>query len=135
MAKGAIAMIVKLKCMIRVWRNHSKSKPTTSAAQLLLSPPPPPTADTHSANSKVRPVYVGQSRRLYQLSPHLVEHPLFRVLVQKSGGTTSNEAAVVDCEVVLFEHFLWMLENNYDEIKQPAETLEEIVGFYTSMSI
>lgn len=132
MAKGAIAMLVKLKCMIRIWRNHSKIKSTIPTAQLLLSPPPPSTGDLHTTNCcKVRPVYVGRSRRLYQLSPHLVEHPLFRVLVQKSGGTTSiNEAEVVDCEVVLFEHFLWMLENNYDEIKQP-ELLDEIVGFYT----
>ncbi|KAK6784602.1 hypothetical protein RDI58_018057 [Solanum bulbocastanum] len=71
------------------------------------------------------PVYVGKSRRRYLVSSDVIDHPLFRELVERSGE--SEEYITVGCEVVLFEHLLWMLEN---ADPQP-ESLEELVEFYS----
>lgn len=71
----------------------------------------------------LRAVYVGKSRRRYLISSDVIEHPLFRQLVERSGD---SEAITVGCEVVLFEHLLWMLEN---ADPQP-ESLHELVDFY-----
>ncbi|KAK4342365.1 hypothetical protein RND71_038181 [Anisodus tanguticus] len=70
-------------------------------------------------------VYVGKSRRRYLVNSEVVDHPLFRELVEKSGDT--EEYITVGCEVVLFEHLLWMLEN---ADPQP-ESLDELVEFYS----
>ncbi|GJN16064.1 hypothetical protein PR202_gb03014 [Eleusine coracana subsp. coracana] len=52
----------------------------------------------------------------------LVGHPLFQTLVDRTAGG----GTVVGCEVVLFEHMLWMLEN---ADPQP-ESLEDLVEYY-----
>ncbi|XP_057544404.1 auxin-responsive protein SAUR76-like [Amaranthus tricolor] len=74
------------------------------------------------------PVYVGKSRRRYMVSSEVIDHPLFRELVERSigGGYGGDEEVFVECEVVLFEHMLWMLEN---ADPQP-ESLDELVDFY-----
>lgn len=76
------------------------------------------------------PVYVGKSRRRYLVSSHLLDHPLFRVLVQRSAGGPSSPspsaAVVVGCEVVLFEHLLWMLQNG----DPPPDSPEELADLY-----
>ncbi|CAA7395600.1 unnamed protein product [Spirodela intermedia] len=83
----------------------------------------------------LHPVYVGKSRRRYLISSDLVDHPLLRVLLQRSAGAAAEEAGgggggrptpVVGCEVVLFDHLLWMIEN---ADPQP-ESLDELVEFY-----
>ncbi|CAH9118818.1 unnamed protein product [Cuscuta europaea] len=81
-----------------------------------------PAAYSCSPSSKdLHTVYVGKSRRRYLVGADIIEHPLFRELAVQSG-----ESITVGCEVVLFEHFLWMLEN---ADPQP-ESLNELVGFY-----
>lgn len=77
----------------------------------------------------LHPVYVGKSRRRYLIAADLVGHPLFQNLVDRSGGVGVGAAGgtvVVGCEVVLFEHLLWMLEN---ADPQP-ESLDELVEYY-----
>ncbi|KAK8931454.1 hypothetical protein KSP39_PZI016507 [Platanthera zijinensis] len=69
------------------------------------------------------PVYVGKSRRRYIVSSELVDHPRFKNLVEGSGGGGDT---IVGCEVVLFEHLLWMLEN----ADHRTESLDELVDFY-----
>ncbi|XP_009610754.1 auxin-responsive protein SAUR76-like [Nicotiana tabacum] len=81
--------------------------------------------DNHCSNKNVFPVYVGKSRRRYLVNSDVVDHPLFRELIEKSGD--SEEYITVGCEVVLFEHLLWMLEN---ADPQP-ESLDELVEFYS----
>ncbi|XP_006661271.2 serine, glycine and glutamine-rich protein-like [Oryza brachyantha] len=76
----------------------------------------------------LHPVYVGKSRRRYLIAADLVGHPMFQNLVDRSGGggVGAGGGTVVGCEVVLFEHLLWMLEN---ADPQP-ESLDELVEYY-----
>ncbi|XP_010939864.2 auxin-responsive protein SAUR76 [Elaeis guineensis] len=75
----------------------------------------------------LHPVYVGKSRRRYLISSNIAGHPLFQLLVQRSGGSEEGGAATfVECEVVLFEHLIWMLEN---ADPQP-ESFDELAEFY-----
>jgi hypothetical protein len=130
MAKGGLG---KLRCMIRRWNSSSR----------IISRAPPATAGDrdggggassfHGAADEVpkglHPVYVGKSRRRYLISEDLVGHPLFRTLVDHSGGGAGDAGGsciVVGCEVVLFEHMLWMLEN----AEPPPESLDELVEYY-----
>ncbi|WOK96369.1 auxin-responsive protein SAUR71-like [Canna indica] len=134
MAKSGNGRLSKLKCIIKRW--HSSSRLTRTA---------PSSAGGGAASSKseawhstsfhgadevppgLHPVYVGRSRRRYLVSEELVGHPLFRVLVERSGGHDGGAAGtVIGCEVVLFEHLLWMLEN----AEPPPEALDELVEFY-----
>ncbi|KAG0480081.1 hypothetical protein HPP92_010677 [Vanilla planifolia] len=73
-----------------------------------------------------QPVYVGKSRRRYLVSSGLVGHPLFQNLIERSGGGVDDGGAVVGCEVVLFDHLLWMLENAEPQL----ESLDDLVDFY-----
>ncbi|XP_055823836.1 auxin-responsive protein SAUR78-like [Solanum dulcamara] len=81
--------------------------------------------ENHCSGKNLHTVYVGKSRRRYLVSSEVIDHPLFRELVERSGE--SEEYITVGCEVVLFEHLLWMLEN---ADPQP-ESLEELVEFYS----
>ncbi|KAJ1268698.1 hypothetical protein BS78_07G154900 [Paspalum vaginatum] len=140
--KGGLS---KLRCMIRRWH---------SSGRIALAPPSPGAAeaegDDRAAASSFRghghggaglaraasfhgadevpkglhPVYVGTSRRRYLVAEDLVRHPLFQTLVDR--GSAGAGCTVVGCEVVLFEHLLWMLEN---ADPQP-ESLDELVEYY-----
>lgn len=78
-------------------------------------------------NKDLHPVFVGKTRRRYLVGSDVIDHPVFRELVERSTGRDSEDSiAVVGCEVVLFEHLLWMLEN---ADPQP-ESLDELVDFY-----
>ncbi|CAL4999150.1 unnamed protein product [Urochloa decumbens] len=143
MAKGGLS---KLRCMIRRW--HSSGRIVSRA------PPSPPHGDEdggggaaiiagvgdarargasfHGADEVpkgLHPVYVGKSRRRYLIAEDLVGHPLFQTLVHRTGGgdeAGTGNCTVVGCEVVLFEHLLWMLEN----ADPPPESLDELVDYY-----
>ena len=121
----------KLKCMIKRW--HSSSRMLTRAASGV---PDHSAADTwqsasfHGADevpSGYHPVYVGKSRRRYLVSGDLIDHPLLQNLLERSGeGGECGSPAVIGCEVVLFEHLLWMLEN----ADPKPESLDELAEFY-----
>lgn len=135
MAKGGLS---KLRCMVkRRW--HSSSRIVSRA------PSPPAHADavavaatsghargasSHGADEApkgLHAVYVGRSRRRYLVAQELVGHPMFQTLVHRTGGAGGPAGTVVvGCEVVLFEHLLWMLEN---ADPQP-ESLDELVDYY-----
>ncbi|KAK9697376.1 hypothetical protein RND81_08G034000 [Saponaria officinalis] len=72
----------------------------------------------------LQPVYVGKSRRQYLVTTDMVSNPLFQQLIAGGGG--DGEEIRVGCEVVLFEHLLWMLQN---ADPQP-ESLDELAEFY-----
>lgn len=81
-------------------------------------------------------VLVGKSRRRYVISANFLNHPLLRSLVEKSelvrgSNPTEEPALTISCEVVLFEHLLWMLENG-DPALAMSDSLEELVELYAS---
>ncbi|WVZ65074.1 hypothetical protein U9M48_014495 [Paspalum notatum var. saurae] len=151
MAKGGLS---KLKCMIKRWHSSSRISRTPSgcsarshdagagassledswrrgvAASSAVAAFGNGSASFHGADGVppgLHPVYVGKSRRRYLIAADLVGHPLFQNLVDRSGaGGAGAGGTVVGCEVVLFEHLLWMLEN---ADPQP-ESLDELVEYY-----
>jgi hypothetical protein len=153
MAKGGLS---KLKCMIKRWHSSSRISRTLSGFSARSRDDGenswrrgavvPASSDVAGGGNGGRgsvsfngadgvppglhPVYVGKSRRRYLIAADLVGHPLFQNLVDRSGGGGMGGACaggtVVGCEVVLFEHLLWMLEN---ADPQP-ESLDELVEYY-----
>ncbi|GLJ37385.1 hypothetical protein SUGI_0758730 [Cryptomeria japonica] len=71
-------------------------------------------------------VYVGKSRRRYFISAHYLNHPLLRVLLHRCEKDNEEQFSVC-CEVVMFEHLVWMLEN-----ADFSDSFEELVEFYSS---
>ncbi|GJN16066.1 hypothetical protein PR202_gb03016 [Eleusine coracana subsp. coracana] len=121
MAKGGLS---KLRCMIRRW--HSSSRISRDDA-VAGDGGGGRAASFHGANEVpkgLHPVYVGKSRRRYLVAEELVGHPLFQTLVDRTAAGVGG--TVVGCEVVLFEHMLWMLEN---ADPQP-ESLDELVEYH-----
>lgn len=59
-------------------------------------------------------VFVGSSRRRYVISADHLSHPLIAALIADSGGGGGEKPIAVNCEVVLFDHLLWMLDNATD---------------------
>lgn len=54
-----------------------------------------------------------------------LDHPLLSTLIDRS----SIDEVHVRCEVVLFDHLLWMLENAAADVA--GDTLEELAELYT----
>ncbi|KAL2335922.1 hypothetical protein Fmac_010368 [Flemingia macrophylla] len=74
-------------------------------------------------------IFVGSTRKPYVISSKYLKHPLLKVLINKSKQKGSDESVlVVNCEVVLFDHLLWMLENA--DPKFSSESLEELAELY-----
>ena len=78
-----------------------------------------------ATDGRLHAVYGGRSRRRYLVKSDVVEHPVFRQLAEKSTGAGEN---TVGCEVVMFDHLLWMLENA--EPQPESSCLDELVGYY-----
>lgn len=57
-------------------------------------------------------VLVGSSRRRYVISAEHLSHPLIAALIDD--GRRKDQPIAVNCEVVLFDHLLWMLDNAVD---------------------
>ncbi|CAL5012816.1 unnamed protein product [Urochloa decumbens] len=132
MAKGGLS---KLRCMIKRWHSSSRIVSRAPSASedddgAIAGGDARRGASFHGADEVpkgLHPVYVGKSRRRYLIADDLVSHPLFQTLVHRTGGgDTIGTGTVVGCEVVLFEHLLWMLEN---ADPQP-ESLDELVDYY-----
>ncbi|KDP33953.1 hypothetical protein JCGZ_07524 [Jatropha curcas] len=123
MAKGG--KLTKLRSVLKKLNsfNNKQSRPSGSsiAAAADFSSSSSPASDSYSGN--LHPVYVGKSRRRYLISSDVIDNPLFRELAERS---SESDTISIACEVVLFEHLLWMLGN---ADPQP-ESLDELVEFY-----
>lgn len=74
-------------------------------------------------------IFVGSTRKQYVLSSKYLNHPLLKALINKSKQKGSEESVlVVNCEVVLFDHLLWMLENADPTVG--SDYLEELADLY-----
>lgn len=121
MVKGS--KLTKLKSMIKRLQSGSKLGRTSNA---IAANPAWRAPGEGGGEDGLQAVYVGKSRRRYLISSQLLDHPLFQVLADKSSSSPSDEGIVVGCEVVLFEHLLWMLENADPQL----ENLDDLVEFY-----
>ncbi|WCJ42851.1 SAUR-like auxin-responsive protein family [Euphorbia peplus] len=115
-----VSKLTKLKSVLKKLNSFNKQN-RPSGNSIAAS------ADDSSSSScysgDLHPVYVGKSRRRYLISSDIIDNPLFRELAERSG---ESDCFSIACEVVLFEHLLWMLEN---ADPQP-ESLDELVEFY-----
>ncbi|KAI3456710.1 hypothetical protein Pfo_013373 [Paulownia fortunei] len=76
-------------------------------------------------------IFVGSSRRRYVISSKYLNHPLLNALIEKSkqeSGPGGDPDLSVKCEVVLFDHLLWMLENADPNLT--SDSLEELAELY-----
>ncbi|XP_041005793.1 auxin-responsive protein SAUR78 [Juglans microcarpa x Juglans regia] len=75
-------------------------------------------------------VFVGSTRKRYVISSKYLSHPLIDALIDKTKHKTSSgdDILVVRCEVVLFDHLLWMLENADPNLS--SECLQELAELY-----
>ncbi|KAJ1268699.1 hypothetical protein BS78_07G155000 [Paspalum vaginatum] len=123
MAKGGLG---KLRCMIRRWHSSSRIARAPSAEDASIGRG----GSFHGADEVpkgLHPVYVGRARRRYLVAEELARHPLFQTLVDRGGSAGADDGCtVVGCEVVLFEHLLWMLQNSDPQ----PESLDELVEYY-----
>lgn len=80
-------------------------------------------------------IIVGSSRRRYAVKSEFLSHPLLSALIEKSkkqnstSGECGTDNIAVKCEVVLFDHLLWMLENA-DPTNLTSDSLEELADLY-----
>ncbi|XP_024519579.1 auxin-responsive protein SAUR50 [Selaginella moellendorffii] len=74
-----------------------------------------------------------KKRRRFVVGTHLLSNPVFGVLLQRAAeeyGYENSGALAIPCDPVLFEHFLWLLNNN-----DPAAAMlevNELLAFYAS---
>ncbi|MCO5582666.1 hypothetical protein L7F22_036564 [Adiantum nelumboides] len=76
-------------------------------------------------------VFVGRARRQYAVHARYLQHPLFKALQQRSetSGINQSLGLALGCEIVLFEHLLWMLESD-DPALQSADSIHELAELY-----
>ena len=75
-------------------------------------------------------VFVGSSRRRFLVKSKYLNHPLLKAIIQKSNKNPAGEDLSVKCEVVLFDHLLWMLDNADPNLASDALSLEELADLY-----
>ncbi|XP_073128796.1 auxin-responsive protein SAUR78 [Henckelia pumila] len=76
-------------------------------------------------------IFVGSSRKRYVVSYKHLNHPLLNALIEKSNeksGPGRDPDLLVKCEVVLFDHLLWMLDNADPTLT--LDSLDELAELY-----
>ncbi|CAL5195806.1 unnamed protein product [Lathyrus oleraceus] len=114
------AKLTNLKSTITRWFSFSKLSRNNSSIS--------PSSKQQEHEQKLHVVYVGKSRRQYLVNSKKFQHPVFQELVNRSCCNGGYGVVVVSCEVVLFEHLLWMLESA--ETKAQLGSMDELVEFY-----
>ncbi|KAI5422295.1 auxin-responsive protein SAUR78 [Lathyrus oleraceus] len=117
-----LAKLTKLKSAIKRWPSLTKLTRTSSS----VSSSSKQHEHEQQQQQDLHAVYVGKSRRRYLVNAEVVQHPVFQELVDRS--CCEDGAVVVSCEVVLFEHLLWMLESGGNETQ--LGSMDELVEFY-----
>ncbi|CAJ1950040.1 unnamed protein product [Sphenostylis stenocarpa] len=74
-------------------------------------------------------VLVGSARKQYVIKSKYLNNPLLKALINKSNQEGNDESVlIVNCEVVLFDHLLWMIENA--DPMFGSDSLEELTELY-----
>ncbi|KAG0502045.1 hypothetical protein HPP92_002117 [Vanilla planifolia] len=118
----------KWRCLIKRWNSSAASPapPHPHPTSVLHRPVQPKTTRGTAARMTSQPdstPTTSASLAGVTVRSFLVEHPFFS---EPRGAPAVDGATVVGCEVVLFEHLLWMLEN----ADPKPESLDELVDFY-----
>ncbi|KAI3703737.1 hypothetical protein L1987_73931 [Smallanthus sonchifolius] len=71
-------------------------------------------------------VFVGSTRKRYVIDSKYLSHPLVNALIGKSTG--GDGVSVVNCEVVLFDHLLWMVESS--DLSLSSDSWAELADLY-----
>lgn len=82
----------------------------------------------HAGDENYATIFVGSTRKRYVINSKYLNHPLLNALIEKSKQKHGGEFIVVKCEVVLFDHLLWMLENADPNLI--LDSLEELADLY-----
>ncbi|CAI9117600.1 OLC1v1019010C1 [Oldenlandia corymbosa var. corymbosa] len=82
--------------------------------------------DSVAINAGLHPIYVGNPRRRYLVSSEVMESPLFKEFMDRSCSSDANDCVMMGCEVVLFDHLIWILQNTDPK----PQTLDELAKFY-----
>ncbi|KAL3623563.1 hypothetical protein CASFOL_032379 [Castilleja foliolosa] len=123
MAKGG--KLTKIKSVLKKMQSFKLGRTNSIAARSSSSDDDSFELSAAAAvKENLQAVYVGKSRRRYLISADVMDNPLLRELVDRRSG--DEDSVTIGCEVVLFEHLLWMLEN---ADPQP-ESLCELAEFY-----
>ncbi|XP_057806596.1 auxin-responsive protein SAUR76-like [Salvia miltiorrhiza] len=117
MAKGG--KLNKIKSVLKKMQSFKLSRASSIAAAADNYGSFDSSADVPDLHA----VYVGKSRRRYLLPSEVIDNPVFRELVERDEG----DSITIACEVVLFDHLLWMMEN----ADPHPESLNELVDFYS----
>ncbi|ESQ35068.1 hypothetical protein EUTSA_v10009429mg [Eutrema salsugineum] len=131
-----LGKLTKLKLAIKKWPSFTKNHYSTTVSTAS------PAASDVSKCDDLQLFYVGKSRRPYMLNSHVINHPLFQELLDRSSSFVEErhdqKTVLVSCEVVLFEHLLWMLKNSFsdhgdddDDDDRERGSVEELAEFYT----
>ncbi|KAG2319792.1 hypothetical protein Bca52824_013005 [Brassica carinata] len=128
-----LGKLTRLKSIIKKWpsftkNHHSTTVSTSSEATAKVS-----------KRDDLQLVYVGKSRRPYMLSSNVINHPLVQELLDRSSRFIEErhdqKTVLVACEVVLFEHLLWMLEDSCSDHDDNDDleigSVQELAEFYT----
>lgn len=118
----------KINCLLRKCKTLSRQLGRSSSYSSLERSKSARESDYETPSTTV---LVGSSRRRYLISSKYLNHPLLTKLIQKSNPDPDPDAAaaaVVKCEVVLFDHLLWMLENADPNLT--SDSLEELAELY-----
>ncbi|KAI5056974.1 hypothetical protein GOP47_0028792 [Adiantum capillus-veneris] len=80
-------------------------------------------------------IYVGRERRRFEIRTEHINHPLLRGLLERTeeefGLNQQGGLSIPACEVVLFEHLLWMVENeDMGHLFEDPSELQELLDFY-----
>lgn len=86
-------------------------------------------ADMKEEEEHQETVYVGSKRRQYAVSSKHLKHPLLNALIEEKSKQGPGGVISVNCEVVLFDHLLWMLDNADPNLT--SESLEELAELYS----
>ena len=103
--------------------NHDKNN-TILSSPLLRSPLSSPLKTTSAFNFKqtapMTPrgylaMYVGEEKRRFLVKTHILNHPLFSVLLEKAKeefGFEQKGPLTIPCDIAFFEHILLLVESN-----------------------
>ncbi|KAH7307154.1 hypothetical protein KP509_22G048400 [Ceratopteris richardii] len=74
--------------------------------------------------------FVGSRRRKYVVRCEHLDHPLFQELRQRSEALRIDQSSgpALGCEVVLFEHLLWLLDS--DDLALHTDCIQELADLY-----